>query len=246
MNNLLHVNDLSLADVFASETIAEEWRGAEAILAQFAIPDGTGGVNPGDRRAIYYLMRHLKPPRSVLEVGTHIGASTLHLAAALESTASFTTVDIIDVNGEEALQRVQGTVSRKGTPLSPLEMLQVAGWDVRVNFVKATSLDYLSRSNEPLDFVFLDGDHSETTVAAEIPIVLNRLAPNGVILLHDYFPGGKPLWPDYWAGVIEGPYRAVERLRRLGYPIRAVPLGELPWPTTLNSNITNLALVLRE
>src|SRR2546430_6217516 len=34
------------------------------------------------RRAIYYLVRHLRP-RSVLEIGTHLGASTVHIAAAL-------------------------------------------------------------------------------------------------------------------------------------------------------------------
>ena len=153
-------------------------------------------------------------------------------------------MDIIDVNGAEAINRMHGSLTRKGTPLSALEMLQALGWDVRVRFHKNPSLNYLACSNDPLDFVFLDGDHSATTVAAEIPIVLNRLNPGGVILLHDYFPDGKPLWPDYWAGVIEGPYKAVKHLQSLGYPIRALPLGELPWPTTLGSNITNLALVL--
>src|SRR6266511_3475177 len=45
------------------------------------IEDGTtGGVNPGDRRAVWYLIRGLNA-RSVLEIGTHVGASTVHIAS---------------------------------------------------------------------------------------------------------------------------------------------------------------------
>jgi predicted O-methyltransferase YrrM len=245
MNNLLSADRISLEDIFNSKSIAAEWEAISPTLDQFTIPDGTGGVNPGDRRAIYYLTRHLKP-KNVLEIGTHIGASTLYLAGALEENATLTSVDIIDVNGQEGLTRVEKGLTRSGTPLSPLEMLQSAGWNQRVQFVKSSSLDYLSRTKNFLDFVFLDGDHSKSTVSAEIPLVLKRLNPGGIILLHDYFPENKPLWKDYWGGVIEGPYLAVEKLRNQGYPIRAIPLGELPWPTTLNSNITSLALVLHE
>ena len=42
-----------------------------------------GGVNPGDRQAVYYLIMALKP-QNVLEVGTHIGASMPHIARALK------------------------------------------------------------------------------------------------------------------------------------------------------------------
>jgi predicted O-methyltransferase YrrM len=43
-------------------------------------------------------------PRKVLEVGTHIGASTIYIAAALKRLnegGKLTTVDIIDVNHPE-------------------------------------------------------------------------------------------------------------------------------------------------
>ena len=70
----------------------------------FDIPDGTGGVNLGDRRTIFYLVNRFKH-ESVLEIGTHIGASTLHIASALyrnqldfKVPANLTTLDIRDVN----------------------------------------------------------------------------------------------------------------------------------------------------
>jgi hypothetical protein len=35
-------------------------------------------------------------------------------------------------------------------------------------------------------------------------------------------------------------------LRSEGLRIRALPLGELPWPTTLNSSLTSLAILVRD
>ena len=63
-----------------------EWESVSAELARIhPIEDmKTGGVNPGDRRAVYYLIRSLRPA-NVLEIGTHVGASTLHIAAGLEA-----------------------------------------------------------------------------------------------------------------------------------------------------------------
>ena len=231
--------ELSLADIWASKDIAKDWSKVEQPLEDLGIPDETGGVNPGDRRAIYYLMRHFKPKR-VLETGTHIGASTIYTAAALEPDASMTTVDILDVNSEEKKNWLKYKTER-----SPAAMLRSLGLENKVEFVVGKSLDYLPSAGM-FDFIFLDGDHGAPTVHDEIPLALEHLNPGGAILLHDYFPNGEPIWVDYWAKVIDGPYLAVEQLRSEGLRIRAVPLGELPWPTTLKTNLTSLAILLQD
>src|SRR5688572_2178084 len=82
--NLRSIKGFSLPAIFDSPEIQVLWNNATKEIGTFDIPDGTGGVNPGDRRAIYYLISALKPG-STLEVGTHIGASTLHIASALFS-----------------------------------------------------------------------------------------------------------------------------------------------------------------
>ena len=64
------------------------------------------------------------------------------------------------------------------------------------------------------------------------------------MLLHDYFPHLKPLWAN--GTVIPGPYLALERLRREGAALAAVPLGALPWATKLDSTLTSLALLARQ
>src|SRR5213592_4763710 len=65
---------------FADHAIAPLWQAAQIeIGAVLSDIDLFGGVNPGDRRALFYLVTALRP-QAVLEVGTHIGASTLCIA----------------------------------------------------------------------------------------------------------------------------------------------------------------------
>ena len=106
---LMPLTDSALAEIFNRAEIHKEWAEAEGALMQHCqVEDGkTGGVNPGDRRALWFLIKGFRP-QSVLEIGTHVGASTLHIAAALKSNARkepsiaprLVTVDVEDVNNE--------------------------------------------------------------------------------------------------------------------------------------------------
>ncbi len=61
------IDDISKKELFTSHEMEIGWTDIKKKIDMFAIPDGTGGVNPGDRRAIYYLIRKFKPS-SVLEI----------------------------------------------------------------------------------------------------------------------------------------------------------------------------------
>lgn len=236
---------INLMNVLGSPGAEAAWRRGQAKLGRFDIVDGTGGVNPGDRRAIYYLIHHLRPS-SVLEVGTHIGASTLHIAAALSAVAGesgtpgkLVSVDISDVNSTETRPWL-----KYGSTKSPGEMMREMGFDSFVDFITNDSHDFLVSCQDRFDFIFLDGDHAATTVYQEVPAALKLLKPGGFILLHDYFPDLEPLWSN--GSLIPGPYLAIERLHSEGARLRVLPLGKLPWPTKLGSHVTSLALLLQD
>jgi cephalosporin hydroxylase len=198
-----------------------------------------GAVNLGDRRAIYSLTRALRP-RSVLEVGTHLGGSTMMIALALRHAqrgGRLTTVDILDVNGPKGAWRDACTPP-------PKQLMADIGCEDITHFVSATSIEFMRHCNERFDLVFLDGNHEAPVVYQEIPLALELLESGGVILMHDVFPDLKPLWSD--GSVIPGPVLAMQRLTEEGAPIRIQPLGELPWRTKLGSNVTSLALLLRK
>jgi predicted O-methyltransferase YrrM len=234
-----------LHQMVVSRRIDQEWPAVEPELSSFRITESADGVNPGDRRAIFYLLRELGV-KSALEIGTHVGASTVYTVAALtrnratdhEESARLTTVDITDVNDE------QGPWKKRNSTHSPREMISSMGAASWVRFVTAASLDYFRQCTESFDFIFLDGDHTARTVYQEIPAALRLLNPGGVVLLHDYFPMARPLWSN--GVVIPGPWIATERLRSEGTRIRVLPFGELPWPTKENSRVSSLALLVGE
>lgn len=240
------IDHSKLREIFTSHHIDSEWPELEREISRFSIPDNAGGVNPGDRRAIYYLVRHLCP-KAVLEIGTHIGASTVHIIAALRkcyledqaNVGKLVTVDICDVNDVKSQPWLQW-----GSNYSPGDMTAKLGASDWVTFVTDTSIEYLSSCMERFDFIFLDGSHSAQTVYREIPAALKVLNRGGVILLHDYFPSGKALWSD--GSLIEGPWLATQRLKSEGARFDVLPLNELPWPTKLNSKKTSLALLVGE
>ena len=243
-NNLISIKEINLGYILNNEEILNSWKNWQDKLDSLNFVDFMGGVNPGDQRAIFYLIRYLKP-KAVLEIGTHIGASTVNIASAINynqnkllTKSIFKTVDIRDVN----------SITKKpwlkhGMTKSPIEMIKEFDCFSPVDFITDISTDYLKNTADTFDFIFLDGDHSSSTVYQEIPMALGKLNKGGVILLHDYFPNGKPLWSNNYA--VEGPYLAVERLIS-EINITILPLGSLPWKTKMGSNKTSLALCLKK
>lgn len=198
----------SLTQALHSSTISREWvRDERQISDVMPFADIDGGICPGERRALYQLIAAFKPA-SVIEIGTHIGASTLAIARSLAThcgaSAHLTTVDIADVNDP-----AHGAFARLGLA-SPRENLARAGLSDRVTFVAKPSSEFLRETDDRFDLIFLGGDHAAPAVYREFVRALNCLTPNGAILLHEFYPDGRPLYPD---GAIEpGPVVAAERI----------------------------------
>lgn len=232
--------------ILTEPKLQEEWLVLAKEIDQLILFEDmkTGGVNPGDRRALYYLVRALGLKR-VLEIGTNVGASTIHIAAAMKvnlladeepNTHSLVTVDIVDVNHAPDASWRLGAL-----PRSPRDNIEAIGMMEHVTFVTNSSLTYLDECDESFDLIFLDGDHSAAMIYQEVPRALRRLRASGLLLLHDFFPKNRPLWSD--RAVVPGPLLAVERLIRERANVSVIPLGSLPWPTKLHSNVTSLAVL---
>lgn len=244
-SRLRRIGPADLQAIFQPPESASEWAEVSAELERIVHLEDmkTDGVNPGDRRALYHLVRALKPKR-ILEIGTNVGASTLNIAAAVKRTMTtdatgthkLVTVDIRDVNdAPNAYWKLCNL------PRPPRDNIAALGMAPCVTFVTTASLAYLDACSEQFDLIFLDGDHGASTVYQEIPKALRVLSQGGTILLHDFFPQNRPLWSNN--AVIVGPQLGCERLQREGANFKVLPLGALPWPTKLGSNVTSLALI---
>ena len=245
---LLPSSAIDLHAILHNRDRISEWSGIEAKLSELmamapsaAQSDGNRGVNPGDQRAIYHMIRALNP-KSVLEVGTNVGFSTLHIAAALDANGSkgrITTVDITDVNDPNN-QPWKGC----GQAYAPRDMLAAGGYGDMIRFVAQSSLEYLTECKNKFDFIFLDGSHEADVVYQEVPKAIEALTEDGVILLHDFYAGLTFLWDN--KKIIPGPCIAIERLCNEGAALEVIPFGALPWPTKGDSHMTSLALLVRE
>jgi predicted O-methyltransferase YrrM len=232
---------LILTDLLANKEAEVGWKQDQAVIrTRYGDTDAMGGVNPGDRRALYYLTTALDPS-DVLEIGTHIGASTIHIGLALKRLkhgGKMITVDVADVNHPD-----YGPWKQLGLPASPKEAAIQLGCVELITFHTGSSLDFMIKTRRRFDLIFLDGDHRAQTVYREIKSALSVLKPGGLILLHDYYPRGENLYPE--SATISGPFLALRRIERENPSIAVIPLGELPWPTKLGTHSTSLAAVVR-
>jgi len=243
-SNLLSGTRLKKEDIFSNKAIWKAWKSYEQKIKALKIPDLTGGVNLGDRKAIFFIMCYFKP-KSILEIGTHIGASTVNIACALNYNyknhgmhSEFSTLDIRDVNCTSEKPWL-----KFDSPQSPQELINALNLEIKVKFMNQDSLAYLKNSSDTYDLIFLDGDHSAQTVYKEVPKALERLNEGGVILLHDYFKKGDSANPKN--DFNSGPYLGIQRHIKEGANITVKPFGALPWETKLGSKRTSLALLLR-
>jgi predicted O-methyltransferase YrrM len=236
-SRLRPADSIDLDAIWTSPSIAEAFAAdLAAISGLMPTQEVSGGVNPGDRRAIYYLASHFKP-RSVLEIGTHIGASTTFLASGLRHFGGhLTTADIVDVNAPG------GPWKKLALARSPSETLSRLGLGQTVTFQARPAAEALGGSAR-YDLIFLDGDHTALAVYREISAALKLLNDGGLILLHDFYPGLNAITPD--GSVIDGPFIASRRITEETGALAFLPLGALPWPTKSGGNRTSLALVAR-
>ncbi len=133
------------------------------------LPEMTGGVNPGDRRALYYLIRRTKP-RSVLEIGTHIASSTVAMAlAAARNRAEGVDTTIITTDIQDVNDPVRRPWEAHRSPASPRSLVEAVGCGQFVEFEISPSIDTLTRPDRRYGLIFLDGSHDADMVYQEIP-----------------------------------------------------------------------------
>jgi predicted O-methyltransferase YrrM len=238
-HNVRAISRLDVMALLSDPQAIEAYEIASVRFATLGLDRTRDAANVGDLRALFQLVHALRP-RSVLEIGTCNAESTAFIALALKDLGAagqcVTTVDVVDVNDPE-----RGLWKRSGMPYPPSEMLERLGVDQLVRMEQRGSEAFLRGNAERFDFVFIDGSHRASDVYADVAGALAAINANGVIVLHDFYPGSRPLWSGEPA--IPGPYlgvvRAIEECPDLG----VVPLRQLPWPTKHGASATSLAVL---
>jgi len=124
-------------------------------------------------------------PRRVLEVGTAIGYSTLHMARELGADARIVTLE----RDPERIDQALGFWARGG----------VAD---RIELVAGDALASLERLSGPFDLVFLDA--GKTEIDAYLERLEGRLAPHAMLVVDNLLMSGEAALPEgldtAWSG----------------------------------------------
>jgi predicted O-methyltransferase YrrM len=144
-----------------------------------------GWFHEGSAVVLYTLMR-ARPPRTIVEIGSYLGRSTIFFALTLRGVNPRGRVVAIDPHtGDRQLLDRLG-VDRLSTFELFRQHCRAAGVEELVEAHVAASLEVARGWSDAVDLLYVDGWHSYDAVVADGEAWLPHLSPQGVVVFDDY------------------------------------------------------------
>ena len=160
---------------------------------------------------LHGLVRALKPER-VVEIGSARGASTCYIAQALRE------------NGAGRLRAIDPHVKTEWNDEHSVDSydqlvgnLRALRLEAYVEVIREFSHDVAPRWKDPIDLLFIDGDHSFEGVERDWKLFSPFVREFGFIVFHDTLWDRRP--DPRWAREDMGVPSFVDQLRREGFPV---------------------------
>lgn len=162
-----------------------------AVVSREMDQQPQGWFHHGDK--ILALLDKRRPVVCV-ELGTWLGASAVPVARSVRRWGG--TLTCVDTWA--------GDVYRAGDTQPPLMLMScarnvvAAGVSANVRFVAAPTLEAARSWTQPIDYLYVDADHTYDAVLADLLAWLPHVKPGGLIAGDDYghrlFPGVRTAW----------------------------------------------------
>ena len=176
----------------------------------------TKGFMPDDEAAALHEAAFQSGPGLWLEVGTYCGKSTVAIGdAAVQVGAQLVTLD--HHRGSEENQPgwewhdsslVDSTIGRLDTLPTLRQTLVNAVLEDAVTVIVGTTQAVGRWWSSPLQFLFLDGNHTEEVAQHDYQAFARHIVPGGTLVIHDVFPdprdGGQAPWHVVQRALAEG------------------------------------------
>lgn len=169
------------------------------------VADTKGFMPPIEGDALY-AAAELAKPGTWLEIGSYCGKSTVILGGAAQASGS-TLIAVDHHRGSEENQAgwewhdpslVDPHVGLLDTLPSFRHTIRRAGLEDVVNALVAPTQVVGTWWTTPLQFLFLDGNHTEEVAQHDYEKFAVHVVDSGILVVHDVFPdpadGGQPPW----------------------------------------------------
>jgi len=135
-------------------------------------------TNPRELLTLYKLAAACPPNARALEIGSHLGASSCHLAAGL-APLNGRLLCVDTWRNDAMLDGPEDTFPEFQANIAPLR-----GWiePFRKHSKDLSTLEF----DRPFNLIFIDGDHSYEAVRRDLRLVAPWLASGGTIAFHDF------------------------------------------------------------
>ena len=150
-----------------------------------------GWLSVDEAIALYELARTLPHERPLaVEIGCWQGKSSVCIARGIQhkNAPRLCCIDPFDASGDEAslaeyAQRAAGVGGRLRTAFE--QNLQAAGVRDCVDIHQGLSHERVKTWREPIDLLFLDGDHEHAAVQRDFRDWSRHVRPGGYLVMHD-------------------------------------------------------------
>jgi len=124
-----------------------------------------------------------KPNLRFLEIGSYQGRSTVWLLENIltDDTSSITCIDTFE-GSEEHLEYHQNDLQT----LFQVFSHNISKFKNKVNIIKNKSQIALKQINEQYDFIYIDGDHTASSVIEDAILSFSLLKKGGIMIFDDY------------------------------------------------------------
>jgi len=151
-----------------------------------------GWFNHGDQ--ILALVEQHKP-KVCVELGSWQGASAIPVARSIRRWGG--TLACVDTWGGD----IHGSSEKPWMLLNCAYNMTQAGVAGNIRLIPTRTQDAALWWNEPIDYLYVDADHSYDGVVADLWAWVPHVKPGGLILGDDYghraFPGVKQAWDEF-------------------------------------------------
>lgn len=130
-----------------------------------------------EKLLLYRLARGLKRGSVIVEVGSYLGASSTFLAAAAKERSCV--VYCVDTWANDAMPEAP-----RDTYAEFVSNTQRYADEIRP--LRGRSLEIAEKFSEPIDLLFVDGDHSYIGCHSDAEAWLPKLKPGGIVVFHDF------------------------------------------------------------